>query len=89
MIEWFKFLFKALRICKVEDYIYDLLSKCIVLCCIYILLNNFKILRVTQVYNKGMLQGIISKLYKIQGTTIINAITIGNKTVQQYDISWS
>ena len=36
-----------------------------------------------------MLQGIISKVYKIQGTNIINAITIGNKTVQQYDISWS
>jgi len=36
-----------------------------------------------QIYNKGMLQGIVSKLYKIQGTSIINAITIGNKTVQQ------
>jgi hypothetical protein len=36
-----------------------------------------------------MLQGIISKLYKIQGTNTINAITIGNKTVQQYDINWS
>ena len=34
-------------------------------------------------YNTGILQGIISKLYKIQGTSIINAITIGNKTVQQ------
>lgn len=36
-----------------------------------------------------MLQGIISKPYKIQGTSIINAKIIGNKTVQQYDISWS
>lgn len=34
-----------------------------------------------QIYNKGMLQGIISKLCKIQGTSIINVITIGNKTV--------
>jgi calcineurin-like phosphoesterase len=38
-------------------------------------------------YNKGKLKGIISKEYKTQGTTIINAITIGNKTVQQNDIS--
>ena len=35
------------------------------------------------IYKKGILQGIISKLYKIQGTSIINAITIGNRTVQQ------
>jgi len=34
-------------------------------------------------YNKGILQGIISKLYNIHGTSIMNAITIGNKTVQQ------
>ena len=34
-------------------------------------------------YNKGILQGIISKLYNIHGTTIINAITIGNNIVQQ------
>lgn len=40
-------------------------------------------------YNKGILHGIISKLYNIHGTNIIKAITIGNKTVQQYDISWS
>ena len=33
--------------------------------------------------------GIISKLYKIQGTNIIKAITIGNKIVQQNDINWS
>lgn len=33
--------------------------------------------------------GIISKLYKMQGTKIINAITIGNNTVQQKDINWS
>ena len=38
-------------------------------------------------YSKGILTGIISKLYKIQGTRIIKAITIGNKTVQQYDIN--
>jgi len=40
-------------------------------------------------YNKEILLGIISKLYNIQGTKIINAITIGNKTVQQKDINWS
>ena len=34
-------------------------------------------------YNKGILQGIISKLYNIHGTSIINAMTIGNNTVQQ------
>lgn len=33
--------------------------------------------------------GIISKLYKIQGTNIIKAITRGNNIVQQNDISWS
>ena len=32
---------------------------------------------------------MISKLYKIQGTNTIKAITIGNKTVQQKDINWS
>lgn len=36
-----------------------------------------------------MLTGNISKLYRIQGTKIIKANTIGNKTVQQKDISWS
>jgi hypothetical protein len=36
-----------------------------------------------------MLLGIISKLYKIQGTSTIKAITIGNKMVQQNDINWS
>jgi hypothetical protein len=36
-----------------------------------------------------MLLGIISKLYKIQGTNIIKAITIGNNIVQQNDINWS
>ena len=40
-------------------------------------------------YSKEILLGIISKLYNIQGTKIINAITIGNKTVQQKDINWS
>ena len=29
------------------------------------------------------------KLYRIQGTNIIKAITIGNKIVQQNDINWS
>lgn len=33
--------------------------------------------------------GIISQLYKIQGTIITKAITNGNSTVQQKDISWS
>ena len=33
--------------------------------------------------------GIISKLYNIQGTKIIKAITIGNNMVQQKDINWS
>lgn len=40
-------------------------------------------------YNKGILLGIISKLYKIQGINIIKAITTGSKTVQQKDINWS
>ncbi len=34
-----------------------------------------------------MLLDIISKLYKIHGSNIIKAITKGNKTVQQKDIS--
>ena len=36
-----------------------------------------------------MLTGIISKLYKIQGTKTINAITIGKRIVQLKDIYWS
>jgi hypothetical protein len=40
-------------------------------------------------YNKYILLHIISKLYKTLGTNIINAITIGNKINQQYDINWS
>ena len=36
-----------------------------------------------------ILEGIISKLYKIQGTSITKAITIGNNIVQQKDINWS
>ena len=32
-------------------------------------------------------EGIISKLYKIQGTNMIKATTIGNNTVQQNNIS--
>ena len=39
--------------------------------------------------NKEIFVGIISKLYRIQGTNITNAITIGSKTVQQKDINWS
>jgi len=35
------------------------------------------------------LLGIISKPYSIDGTNIINAITIGNNIVQQKDINWS
>jgi hypothetical protein len=40
-------------------------------------------------YNNKILLGSISKLYKIHGTNIIKAITIGNKIVQQKDINWS
>lgn len=36
-----------------------------------------------------MFEGIISKLYNIQGTSTTNAITNGNNTVQQKDINWS
>ena len=36
-----------------------------------------------------MLLGIISKLYNIQGTNIMNATTIGNNIVQQKVINWS
>lgn len=50
---------------------------------------KFLIQNVLFIYNKGMLQGIISKLYKIHGTNIINATTIGNSIVQQYAINWS
>jgi len=41
------------------------------------------------VYSKLILLGIISKLYSIEGTNIIKAITIGNSIVQQKDINWS
>jgi hypothetical protein len=41
------------------------------------------------IYNKEMLLGIISKLYKTQGTNTINATTRGSNTVQQKDINWS
>jgi hypothetical protein len=40
-------------------------------------------------YNKDTLLGIISKLYKIQGTKITKAITKGKSIVQQNDINWS
>ena len=33
--------------------------------------------------------GIISKLYIIQGTNTMKAITIGNSIVQEKDINWS
>ena len=36
-----------------------------------------------------MFVGIISKLYIIQGTNIIKAITTGNKIVQLNNINWS
>ena len=36
-----------------------------------------------------ILVGNISKLYKIQGTNIMNPKTTGNNTVQQKDINWS
>ena len=45
---------------------------------------NFKLF-----YSKTILLGIISKLYCIHGTSIINAITKGNSIVQQKDINWS
>jgi len=40
-------------------------------------------------YNKLILLGIISKLYNRHGIKMIKAIIIGNRTVQQKDISWS
>jgi len=40
-------------------------------------------------HNSETFEGIISKLYNIQGTNMIKAITIGNNTIQQNDISWS
>lgn len=40
-------------------------------------------------YNKKTLLGIVEKLCKAQGTTIINETTKGNKIVQQNDINWS
>lgn len=40
-----------------------------------------------QHYNKLMLLGIISKLKTTQGISTINAITIGNRIVQENDIS--
>ena len=40
-------------------------------------------------YNSIILSGNISKPYNIQGISIINATTIGNKTVQQNAINWS
>ena len=39
--------------------------------------------------NNEVFAGIISKPYKMHGTSITNAIIIGNKTVQQKDINWS
>lgn len=38
-------------------------------------------------YNRQILEGMMSKLYIIQGTSTIKAITIGNKIVQENDIS--
>ena len=40
-------------------------------------------------YNTTILFGNTPKPYKIQGTNIIKATTIGNNTVQQKDINWS
>lgn len=40
-------------------------------------------------YNRETLLGIISKLYRIQGTSIIKPIMTGSKTVQQNDINRS
>ena len=41
------------------------------------------------ILHKFILLGIISKLYSIQGTNTIKAITKGNNIVQQKDINWS
>jgi hypothetical protein len=41
------------------------------------------------IYSNKILQGNISKLYKIHGINIIKAITIGNRIVQQKVINWS
>lgn len=38
-------------------------------------------------YKRETLVGMISKLYKIQGSNIIKAITNGNSIVQQNDIN--
>lgn len=40
-------------------------------------------------YSKDILLGIISKLYKIQGTKTTKAITIGSNMIQQNVINWS
>ena len=52
-------------------------------------LINGSLLTTKGIDSKEILTGIIPKLYRIQGTSIINAMTIGNSTVQQNDISWS
>ena len=44
---------------------------------------GFKKKTVVPIWLVSILLGIISKLYKIQGTNTINAITIGNRIVQQ------
>ena len=46
-------------------------------------LSKYIIVELTSFYKISILHGIISKVYKIQGTNIINAITMGNNIVQQ------
>ena len=40
-------------------------------------------------YSSAIFIGIISKLYSKQGTSTINAITIGSNIVQLNNINWS
>ena len=55
-----------------------------------LLLKKYIYCSLNLIYNyRIILLGNISNPYKIHGTSIINATTIGNKTVQQNDINWS
>ena len=59
--------------------------------CLRVLLTLVeKLLIIQKGRNKSAtFEGIISKLYRIQGIKIIKAITIGNNSVQEKDINWS
>ena len=55
-----------------------------------LLLKKYIYCSLNLIYNyRIILLGNISNPYKIQGTIIINATTIGSNTVQQNDINWS